>query len=233
MLERWTVDAIAGEIGRQLQSAEVAPQLVRRFYKQGKRHGKRSIISEPAQTLIVNAIDIATSKIAEQFVAEAQRLRASVAAADARLATPLPPPVEPAAPEEAAAISSPGTRGPDLSGALTGVRHRKIEETRRAAHAQHAAKQEELAGVAQSRAVAQQALRDLPSHYRQAVESCHEAGELLWSRYRSGYVEGASRRGPSDAGSAPPQSISFDAPPVFDLLVPLADPERPTTEGVS
>lgn len=235
MFERWTVDAIAGEVERQLQVAELSPKLLRRFYKQGRRHGKRSTIPEPTQTLIINAVDIATSKIAEEFVREAQQLRSSIAAADARLGTPLKAPVDvPSPTSEPRTINQPKTGGADLTSALTGVRESKEQSLRQARLAQHAAKEEELVTLGQQRSVAERALLDLPARYRQSVESCHETGELLWSRYRSGYADGASRRGPSESGTAPSQDIRFDDPPVFDELVKLSvPPSKEFTDGVA
>lgn len=224
MLERWTVDAIAGEIEGQIEVAALSPKLLRRFYKQGKKHGRRSTMPEPTQTLIINAVDIATSKIAEDFVAEAQQLRKGIARADAQLADALEAPRDPVEPpngDVAPAIQAP-VGGPDMSLALASVRQRRIDAESAGRRTQYEQDKAARRDAQAERSVAVQSLRDLPSKFRQSVESCHETGELLWSRYRGGYADGASRRGPSEVGVAPEQSIAFDIPPVFDDLVRLS-----------
>ena len=40
MFERWTVDAVTGEIERQIKGAAPTPRLVRRYYKHGRKHGR-------------------------------------------------------------------------------------------------------------------------------------------------------------------------------------------------
>src|SRR3954451_16139376 len=79
MFERWTVDSVAGEIERQAQGVPPTPRTVRRFYKHGRRQGRRKIDATAFRDFVVNCIDHAVSAVNLSLEHEKQQLTARVA----------------------------------------------------------------------------------------------------------------------------------------------------------
>jgi hypothetical protein len=231
VLERWTIDTLADEIERQLKAAEPQRKLLRRFFNEGKRNGRRSISIVPMKHFLADAVEIATSKISEAFLEEEHRREAQLAGLRARgsvLEAAMsdtggdrddddPPSID-VSPD--AGLAGP-IGGPDLTDALGDLRLRRRARERDARAAQRRQQRAQVAkdleSVREQIAVVDQELEDLPESYRQMITSCHETGELLWWRYLQGTVVGAARRGVSGSGVEPFPEVEFDYPEVLRL----------------
>ena len=83
MFERWTVDGITSEIERQVQGAAPSPRMVRRFYKQGRKHGRRKIDPMTFRGFIVNCVDLAAAELNRQYRVEQRDLSTRLARLEA------------------------------------------------------------------------------------------------------------------------------------------------------
>jgi hypothetical protein len=238
MLTRWTIYTLAEEIEAQFKGADPESKLLRKFDREGRKHGKRGMSPEPMRHFLENAIEIATSKIAEDFLDEEKAVAANLAGMRARKMM-IEEDLEeagnedsPAAPEIPTGGSESGlgtgTAGPDLNASLS--RLKAVRAAREAAdreakrRAELAQIEDELDGLQLQIAVVEQTLADLPEKYRQLVESCHETGELMWTSYRLGFQRGTARRGVPDATDEGPEpEIEFEYPEVLEHEVDARD----------
>jgi hypothetical protein len=249
MLEHWTIDAVADEIEAQFKGADPTKKLLRRFYKEGRRFGRNGTSPEPMRNLLVNAVEIATSKLAEEYLTEEHAAEATLVGVRARkkmLDDDDPDDddagdtkyTEKSDSSEGGDTSSSGlargSAGPDLKAALGALRARRLEEAARTraseAEAARAQRKQALQSADEQIAVIENQLEDLPEKYHQLIESCHETGELLWSRFCTGYVKGAGGRGgPDDDEEGPDPEIEFEYP---DALEPEGeDGATPSESG--
>lgn len=244
MLTRWTIYTLAEEIEAQFKGADPESKLLRKFDKEGRKHGRRGMSPEPMRHFLENAIEIATSKIAEDFLDEETAAQANLAGMKARkimIEEDLDEAdevegnsAEPRTPEGADGASElgSGTAGPDLNASLSRLKAIRAARDAAAREAERRSEleqiEDELDGIDQQIAIVEQTLADLPEKYRQLVESCHETGELMWTSYRLGYQRGAARRGaPDTADDGPEPEIEFEYP---DVLEPEDD--APVSAGV-
>jgi hypothetical protein len=220
MFERWTVDAVAGEIERQVKGAAPTPRLVRRYYKHGRKHGRKRIDPLAFRGFIVNCVDLAAAKVNKEYVAEQRALQVQVADLRARMGQ-----IDPNAFEDPTAAGpvavTPTAAGPeavgdfDLSSTLGALKQRQADAELKAksqeARGKRDALESEKDGAERTVAQAEQQLATLEHEFQQRIEGCHEVGEILWSRFRSGYIEGTTKR--RRAGEDVPdieESIDFD-----------------------
>lgn len=233
MLERWTVDSLADEIDSQFKGADPTPKLLRRFFHLGLRHGKQDLPPRAIQFFIENAVEIATSKLGEEYIDEKQAAGLQEAGLRARRKS-LSEWEEDHADVEILAPTATklggALRGPNLSGALEALnrQRRAAQEAERDAEADQ--RRDELQQLDQQLATLEEQLEELPEKYRQVIESCHETGELIWSRYRTGYIRGTSKRGEPEEGDDLPEDIEFDMPLAFDLLLDGVPRPAPATK---
>lgn len=205
MLERYTVESLAGTILSELKDGRVSPRMLRRFRRQGKRDGRRSRSHVPTRDLIVHAVGVATSKICEEYVTRVESTRGSLAALESdatrtkEILTQATPPAVP---------------GDDVSKTV-----RALAEMQSGRHAQRMkALQGHTADLTEQMRTRQDTLAGLPSQYRQLTKTCQEAGLLLWASYRLGYEKGKKRRvSPEDAVAGPTENMEFDVPCTFAL----------------
>lgn len=231
MLERWTIDSVAAEIEAQFEGADPAPKLLYRFYREGVRHGKRGMAASHMRDFIVNVVELAAEHIASDYLDEEQTNTKQFAAMKARkqmleedideLEDNLGGEGSDGAATTPSSGLGPKANGPDLSGAVQAL---KAERAAMARQARAAKAETELDGIERELddlgeriAVTEQALAELPEKFRQLVESCHKTGDLLWTRYRLGYLRGNARRGsPDENDETPDAEIEFDYPNVLE-----------------
>lgn len=235
MIERWTIDSIADEIESQFKGADPRKKLLRRFYNEGRRHGRKGMSPAPMRNFLANAVEIATSKITEDFLEAEQQAEAARAAMQARKTM-----IEDDLGEDDSASGGGGSSaglgeevggaglaadvgGPDLKGSMARLKAKRAARDAEAEAAkrrgERAQMEQELDGIGEQLALADQKLEDLPEQYRQMIESCHETGELMWTRYVLGYNLGVTKRGASDGdGGAldPGPDIEFEYPDALD-----------------
>lgn len=240
MIERWTIDSVAEEIESQFQGADPRAKLLRRFFREGKRQGKRGISWKPMKAFLENAVELATSKLAEDFVDEERGAEVALAGMRARQKMLEDDVAETDEDDDSAGADSTRSAkktkptagsGPDLVAALGRLKAERAarEAAAKAAtrDAKRTAAEDELDHVGEQIDVAAEEIEELDDKYRQLVDSCHETGELMWARYCSGYLLGASKRGEL-ASPEPEPEIEFDYPDVLEN-----DEEVPATAGVS
>jgi hypothetical protein len=241
MIERWTVDQLAIAIEEQVQTAQPRPKLLRRFFVSGKRDGKRGRHHEPVRAYLTEGVSIASSRIAEQYIAtdaekskqlEGLKLRIEqhpASEADEQTTTQT---------TDTASDTSAPSGGPDTSsvpdthelpsdedlnaalGALAAARAAK-EAAKQAAVAEQ--QRVELAGLKEQQAVLESELESLADQFRQMIESCHGVGRFLWARYCHGYVHGLSRSRKAELPEPPDVAIEFDVPEILhEMTAPAA-----------
>lgn len=216
MIERWTIDVIADEIEKGLRDATPSPRLLRRCYRHGYRHGRKAIPAGTARALFTGAVDVAGSAIAQEYVSMRDELRAEQAKAAGRLAA-LTATVDGQRTPDIQTASSPTPASPGLP---TSLEDALVTHEKRRAQAALLAHQQKLDELGQQVREAQanqdllvQQAQEAPGRYLQRLESCHDAGRLLWARYCQGFVKGASKRGnPDDEDEISDPDLHFTVP---------------------
>jgi hypothetical protein len=227
MIERWTVDSLAGEIEQAVKAARPYPKMSKRWFRRGKRDGKRELDWQPPEAFLREAIQLATSKIAEDHLALVEGLKGQIAGLSAKKAQLEAALAEFSARQEAnravaaAAkgggaedLSVAGTRRPigdkaRLAGAVDELKGARAEAERRALQA-------ELDQVSEHLDAAEKALARAPDLFRQRVFSTQGMGSLLWASFCRGYEKGQSRRGATDDDAKGPDTeIEFEVPEVL------------------
>lgn len=240
MLERFTIDTIVDEIDRRVKGANPDAKLVHRFFRKGRRDGKRQLPVESMRVFVTEAVGLATSKLGQEHLAATEDARRQLAALEARrdqltavLARPEPVVAdEPETPTEGSAFygNQPGPiiKGSRLDDAMAGLREKRREAKLVARGAERAGNQAELDQVNQQIALAEDELVRAPDRFRQLVASSHQVGKLLWARYCVGFDGGKAKRGrPDDAEEGPDPDIEFPFPESLERSVhAAAQPSR-------
>lgn len=208
-----SIDQLSEEL-HSLSQGEPRTPVLKRFFKDGKRDGRRKRRPESVRQFLIDAVELATSQISEGYLDQERTLLMRLESLEAeRQALEDSPPPSPLHSE--IDPNNDGTQSPDYPLAHS---VRRLEEKRRAAADQKAAREaleraERADQVGQDIAQTRRESELLLESFQQEVESAHHAGELLWDRYCSGYERGLSRRRQADdleAGPAP--DISFPMP---------------------
>lgn len=241
MIERFTLDSLAAAILTQLKRATPDPKLARRFFKAGKRDGRRERSAEPTCAFLREGVEVAVSKVCEEFLAARRSLQEQLAAAqhtaegDPGAVEQLPSSPEPQAVEKSSVESAGssrtksaqplplGARDADLEGSIGALRRaREAQEAQRIraeAEQRRRAAEQAAAGVATLKTQ----LSELTEQFAQQVESCHRTGKFLWARYCSGYEVGSARRGsPDDSDGVSVPAIEFSEPDVLTEVTEMA-----------
>lgn len=231
MLARWKFDKIADHIESQFQMAAPTPRTLRRFFRQGIRHGKRGVALSHMRDFIVDVVELASERIAVRHLDEKHRIEReleSLRTQQEMQQEVLAKLTQEAATDEASnsaptgsALSQDG-KGPDLVAALDQLktsRHLQEEGARRAQReGQLSGIRRSLEEMAVAIAVAERHLEQLPHELRQMVSACQETGEVMWTRYRLGYLRGSARRGAAEAPTDSPEvEIEFANPSVMEV----------------
>ncbi|RHW25433.1 hypothetical protein D0Z08_19595 [Nocardioides immobilis] len=242
MLERFTVDVLAEHVATQLLEGEPTPKLVHRFFRKGRRDGKRALDHASVSKLLQDAVQLAASSLVEELVRAQnqteQRIADLQAEVDAHDEL-----IKPHVPSGSSTFESPGPdttsetdSGPSavadvadssqrLLDALAKKKSLKVARLKEAeaaeVKAREAAKKTAL-DLAEEKATAaraeiprlQQHLKSLPAEFSQRFESMKHTGEILWSRYCNGFVLGESKRGSRSSDvETPAGALNFTTPP--------------------
>lgn len=232
MLERFTVDALAGDLERQIQHAGPEPRFARRFFRRGKKDGRRELAFAPQLSFLTRAVQIATGKLAEAFVEERDALLQQLDALRAEAAssedtpsgregrgdwhsTGSETPSEQSQERRPIGRSDPA-RKPDLKSALETLREQRRAAERAAEIAADAAERDRRRAVSAQIAVLNTKVERLAQDCLVSVYTAHKAGQLIWSRYCTGYEAGSRGRGaPDDDGARPTTDVTFPVPEVL------------------
>jgi hypothetical protein len=217
MFERITVDQFAEAIEEQVLGARPQARLVRRFFRSGKRDGRKGRDPQDQRRFIERGVGVASNRIAEAYQAEQVSLSAqaeSLTAREGALATSVPTPT----PVQGEASTD------DLSHALAVLRSQREE-------AAEATRKQERDSLSQQVTEIQTRLAALRAQYRQRVITAHEVGGVFWARYCTGFAYGLRgwcrrialrlSRARSELGSASieaelDRSITFAMPVVLE-----------------
>ncbi len=233
MLERFTVDVLAEHVATQLLEGEPTPKLAHRFFRKGRRDGRRAYDHASVSKLLTDAVHLAGSTLVEELTAARRDAKRRIAECEAAIEAHGSMGAAPAAPAPEAESSSGSTQptsGATLDSAqllLDALQTRNALRARREADARSAdARSKHAARVAALEAAESAAIQakgdiakiereltELPEHFRQRFESIKHTGEMLWSRYCNGFVQGEGRRGSraSDV-QAPSGGLDFVTP---------------------
>lgn len=226
MFKKSSVDTLASVILTDVKSGTIDPDMLRRFYRQGKRDARRQTF-EPSREFIVHAVALANSKICEEFTA--QREKALTARTD--LATELNQAQEQleildadikpvAVPSSPKSDPSPGP----TPGSLERLAEVRAQKRMQAAHSQRQAALAQISELRSQLSSSDDRLVSMPEQYEQAAASCREIGNLLWARYCMGFEKGKRKRlSPDDSLDGPPSELPFEVPCDFAAPQPSSE----------
>jgi hypothetical protein len=187
--------------------------MLRAFFRQGKRDGRRGHPPEALRTFVTEAAELAASYHATAFLEEREEVLVRLAGSEvgptdhgAQL---------PSGQVPVAAVAPPD--GSPLAGSLVELQHRRQERRRAAERAEQARAASEERARAAAHAQDERRLAELPERCRSSVGSTFEAAQLLWTRYCAGFVAGAVRA-KGDGTAAPSPALQLSMP---EVLVPV------------
>jgi len=199
MLHRFTIDVVAEAITEQVLTGRPNSKLLNRFYRKGKRDGRRELTHHPIAGVISDAVGVAHSRVRQAYTERRQQLERRQAELGATLANPL-------VTSQAGRMDqggAPPVEGVDGAGGLSSLEHaaKVLEDRARSQAADYAGM---AAGQARTELESIRAeLQTLAQSYLRQSETCVAVGELLWSRYVSGYAWGQRRHDPQDRRELP------------------------------
>jgi hypothetical protein len=218
MLEKFTVDKLAEQVGLQLQRGQVTSQLAHSFFRKGRRDGRRSLDYNSLGGLLLDSVGLAGSNLCQQMLARRQTVELQIvelhAIREAQAA---------AISESVASGDVTRTHGESGSGreddsdaalviALKARQRMRLDKARLDALDASRRAQDDL-----SRAEA--ILLGLVAEYRQRFEGAAHAGQMLWSRYCNGFEQGHAKRGSRDCKLDPPIAVlDFTMPPLLNAV---------------
>jgi len=231
MFENWKFDRIADDIESQFQEASPTPRILRRFFRQGVRHGKKGVPLSHMRDFIVNVVELASDRIAVRHLEELHRIQRDLESLRKKYEMRKGDLVkfthegQTDTPELIATQSTnkeADTSSPDMLAALDRLKNsRRLQEyATRQAHRDSEIRriQADLEEIAVAITVAGKHLEQLPDELKQKVNACHETGEVLWTRYRLGFLRGSARRGPTEAPTDSPfVDIEFKKPLAMEV----------------
>jgi hypothetical protein len=216
MLERFTIDIIAEEVATRLVSGDPTAKLSHRFFRKGRRDGKKDLAPDGVARLLQEAVALAGSGLAEDYVARRERIGVRIAELDAVM-TLGSSDIE--VPEHGAAEIWPGGGGPEAVtvGADTSTSAR-LQVALVARRRLSTANERKRKALEAERATVETArlrteLEELTAVFAQQFESAEHAGQMLWARFCNGFSQGLRHRGSRGAKTKlPQQPLSFDPP---------------------
>jgi hypothetical protein len=231
MFENWKFDRIADNIESQFQTAAPTPQILRRFFRQGVRHGKKGVPLSHMRDFIVNVVELASDRIAVRHLDELHRIQRDLESlrkknelrqGDLLKFTHEGQMDNPNLITTQSANQMIDSGGPDMVAALDRLKNSRRLQEHSARQAQRDSEikriQADLEEIAVAFTVAEKHLEQLPDELKQKVNACHETGEVLWTRYRLGFLRGSARRGPTEAPTDSPfVDIAFKKPLAMEV----------------
>jgi hypothetical protein len=231
MLQRFTIDILANHIADQLLTGEPSARLGYRFFRKGRRDGRKNFDHESVGRLLREAVRLAADKLADEMAWRRSQIRDEIAALESSIrhrdpgsaSEPLAPPVPDPSDRE-------NVRGPSLNRALL-VRAEALVKASEVAQEAARKTAEEAVGQAQDELERQRmALEGLPAVFGPRALGIVHSGQVLWTRYCNGFVQGDTRRRkrrrykPVDGEIKPPDhDVMFALPPEFNVQLPSGE----------
>ncbi len=201
MFERLTIDVVADAITDQVMTGVPRAKLAHKFFRKGRRDGRRQLDPTSISTIDRMAVRTAMSRLHEAYLrqkAELERRRATlqqqIAEGDSVLGESLPATAAPGVSNVGSTDSVAESLGQAVkvleakrSASRAAAASEALRERQSKANEEAAAARIELEGV-------QSDLDNLVTLYDQQRRTCLEIGGFLWARYVSGYEYGQTRR---------------------------------------
>lgn len=254
MFGRFTVEVIGHEVADQLFKANPSRRLMHRLFRKGRRDGKKVHDHKSVAALVSYAVDLATSRLCEEYVSrrdaaarDLTQLRADLRKAEAD--------VQALREREALLKDFNTSDGDDATSDLVHdsvlhdsdtdallrsalIRRRELRSRKRNIARRLNLKenleelQTELLTAQASVLAAEDAItanvdaaQPLRDQYRERSWAVAQAGGLLWSRYCNGFDQGYTRRRSRGSSVRPPLAqMAFELPPLLRGEGPLAVP---------
>lgn len=238
MWQRFTIDILSNHVADQLMIGEPTARLGYRFFRKGRRDGRKNFDHESVGRLLREAVRLAAEKLADEMAGQRTELAKKIAAMESSIEHDIPEPtlelLIPPTPEPSDAEN---VRGPSLGRAL---------EVRAAAMSKAAELELEIARKAAEDARQQarddlerqrMALNGLPAAFEPRALGVVHSGQVLWTRYCNGFAQGDARRRrrrwwrrkprPEDPVKPPRHDVIFSLPPEFDARMPSGEAALP------
>lgn len=226
MWEKLTVDVIVDEVDLRLLDGDRKSKLSYRFFRKGRRDGKRDIDPSSVGELVRKAVSLGGSTLTEAFLCEHRGITGKIAERRVLTRSPLvraSAGAVAAIEEGAQGPGNPGVRGRpqptpahDLQFALAQRRCAREAHDRqdheRAILEAHSSAHQASADIAQL----QTHLQVLDAEYLQRFYSVAHTGQILWYRYVNGYAQGHTHR--RGRFQPPSEGLLFDEPPLLQEL---------------
>lgn len=248
MLERFTVDIVADKVLTVLLQGEPTPKLAHRFFRKGRRDGKKAFNPDSLRKLIEDVVHLAGSQLAVELTTARRELHNQIAQLHSdidnynAMLEANPPSDEPIVDLEP--LGGREDTQKDSSQVLIDA----LDSRRKLALRRHQeAINDRIRSTAEAKAAAldaaQQAavsargqlpklrrlLVGLPEEYSQRFETIRHTGEMLWSRYCNGFVQGFQGRSNGEADfELPSGRIDFEIPQTLKLVLAESSDPVPT-----
>lgn len=242
MLHLFTVDLIADEVSRELLGGTPSRRLLHRFFRKGRRDGKRAHDPATVALLIRESVNLAAAGLCADYVAHRDELVRELVHLEVVAArSPQPPPMEapsasdpkdflPAATDlnlPHAGSGHPGDGDAILRAAL--VRRRMLRAERKKVRLEIELEARNAAALeASQRAVHQVeeaielrvekmgAAHRMRAQFVERFNAIAFGGSLLWARYCNGFEQGhTGRRSRGSVVQPPREPLGFDVPDVL------------------
>jgi hypothetical protein len=215
MIERFNIDVIADAILAQMMSGAPHAKLPHRFFRKGRRDGRRQLSPVPVAAVIQSSVKVATSRVEEAYLDARRKLVTEIATIESQIKIL---DEELATDEGTAAIDRTGdhssgghvpSEAMSPEGSEPEVRRTPLEQAVIAANAARATaeaaakERDRLAkreGWVEERSAARTRveglkteLDELDDRFETQQQTCREVGRFLYTRYVSGYEYGQTR----------------------------------------
>jgi hypothetical protein len=222
IFRRRTVHRLADELQQQLIDAEPDAVMLAAFYREGRRDGRRGRSPSPCQGYVVEAVELASSLIVQEYVEALEELSKEESSLSMRAAGGRQQLSE--MDQKPSGEPQPRPDATGLAGSLQQWEARRAERSAEARRQQRAQIGETEAALS----VVEDRRQDLANRFAQMVVSAEEAGQLLWARYRAGFEAGATAS-KVQQGERPESTVAFETPAMLTRgATGLAEPTTGT-----
>lgn len=224
---RFTVDILSNHVGDQLLTGEPSARLGYRFFRKGRRDGKKNYDHESVGRLLREAVRLAAEKLADEMARRRAEISHRIATLESSLQRTPATVSEPSVPTTPDSSDHENVRGPSLNRALK-VRARALGKAAQLEQeAARKAAEEVLQQVQDELEQQRTALNGLPAAFGPRASGIVHSGQVLWTRYCNGFEQGDTRRRrrrrykPADGEvAAPEHDVVFTLPTVLNAQTP-------------
>jgi len=215
MLSSRSIDTLAEAIADQIEPGQLTSVLLRRFFRAGRRVGRKRRPAESYAKFVEDGVDRAVAAHMERFVERRTMLTIEVGRVDAEISVAREEISERTERLERSTASPPMAPDPldDPTGrvhALALKRHfESLDRERRAL----AESERRVLELTQNRASVDGELVELGHAFSERINGSYRAGQMVWDRFCMGFEAGRNSRGrPDFEGDSPLRDLDFRRP---------------------